>query len=129
MAAAIPSRARIAAIISRAELIQTTVARLNIGDSSAEGSLHSQRLEKSIDSIQNAADRMDSEDFKWAVMAIRIQREVGGNLAENSGGPHCFKYGVTTNYVAGVTAVLGDGQVAGRQPQPHEVVRQTFCGT
>jgi tight adherence protein B len=25
---------------------------------------------------------MDSEDFAWAVMAIRIQREVGGNLAE-----------------------------------------------
>ena len=25
---------------------------------------------------------MDSDDFSWAVMAIRIQREVGGNLAE-----------------------------------------------
>ena len=24
---------------------------------------------------------------------------IGGNVAENSGGPHCFKYGVTTNYV------------------------------
>ena len=27
-------------------------------------------------------ERMDSEDFDWIVMAIRIQREVGGNLAE-----------------------------------------------
>ena len=24
---------------------------------------------------------------------------IGGNLAENAGGPHCFKYGVTTNYI------------------------------
>ena len=28
------------------------------------------------------ADRMQSVDFEWVVMAIRIQREVGGNLAE-----------------------------------------------
>lgn len=36
-------------------------------------------LEESLDSV---AERMDSDDFKWTVMAIRIQREVGGNLAE-----------------------------------------------
>lgn len=35
---------------------------------------------------------------------------VGGNIAENSGGPHCFKYGVTANYVQGLEAVLADGQ-------------------
>lgn len=34
------------------------------------------------DSLETIADRMDSEDFAWVVMAIRIQREVGGNLAE-----------------------------------------------
>src|SRR5205085_200067 len=34
------------------------------------------------DSLQEAADRMGSADFDWAVMAVRIQREVGGNLAE-----------------------------------------------
>ncbi len=34
------------------------------------------------DSMEDAADRMQSPDFSWAVMAIRIQREVGGNLAE-----------------------------------------------
>ena len=28
------------------------------------------------------AERMESDDFEWVVMAIRIQREVGGNLAE-----------------------------------------------
>ena len=35
---------------------------------------------------------------------------IGGNLAENAGGPHCFKYGVMTNYVLGMQAVLADGQ-------------------
>jgi glycolate oxidase len=37
---------------------------------------------------------------------------LGGNVAENSGGPHCFKYGVTTNHVMGLTVVLPDGEVA-----------------
>ena len=36
---------------------------------------------------------------------------LGGNVAENSGGPHCFKYGVTTNHVLGLTVVLPDGEV------------------
>jgi glycolate oxidase subunit GlcD len=35
---------------------------------------------------------------------------IGGNVAENSGGPHCFKYGVTTNYVLGMDVVLADGR-------------------
>lgn len=34
------------------------------------------------DTLEAVAARMDSEDFAWVVMAIRIQREVGGNLAE-----------------------------------------------
>jgi tight adherence protein B len=34
------------------------------------------------DALDGAAERTHSEDFGWAVMAIRIQREVGGNLAE-----------------------------------------------
>ncbi len=34
------------------------------------------------DALSGVADRMQSVDFEWAVMAIRIQREVGGNLAE-----------------------------------------------
>jgi glycolate oxidase len=37
---------------------------------------------------------------------------LGGNVAENSGGPHCFKYGVTTNHVTGLTVVLPDGEIA-----------------
>ena len=34
------------------------------------------------DSLEDMAERLGSRDFAWAVMAIRIQREVGGNLAE-----------------------------------------------
>ncbi|HVF03617.1 MAG TPA: type II secretion system F family protein [Frankiaceae bacterium] len=34
------------------------------------------------DALETIAHRMDSRDFHWVVMAIRIQREVGGNLAE-----------------------------------------------
>ncbi len=34
---------------------------------------------------------------------------IGGNVAENAGGPHCLKYGVTTNYVASLLVVLPDG--------------------
>src|SRR5690606_2348585 len=34
-----------------------------------------------------------------------------GNCAENSGGPHCLKYGVTTNHILGLEVVLPDGRV------------------
>jgi tight adherence protein B len=34
------------------------------------------------DALDEAAERMGSADFSWAVMAVGIQREVGGNLAE-----------------------------------------------
>lgn len=36
---------------------------------------------------------------------------IGGNLAENSGGPHTLKYGTTINHVAGVKVVLPDGNI------------------
>jgi len=36
---------------------------------------------------------------------------IGGNVAENSGGVHCLKYGVTTNHVLGLKLVLPDGSV------------------
>lgn len=36
---------------------------------------------------------------------------IGGNIANNSGGPHCLKYGTTTNHVLGVEVVLPDGEV------------------
>lgn len=36
---------------------------------------------------------------------------IGGNVAENAGGAHCLKYGVTTNHVLGLELVLPDGEV------------------
>ncbi|MBW1870079.1 MAG: FAD-binding protein [Deltaproteobacteria bacterium] len=36
---------------------------------------------------------------------------IGGNIAENSGGPHCLKYGVTSNHIQGLELVLNDGTV------------------
>ena len=41
----------------------------------------------------------------------QIVCSIGGNVAENSGGAHCFKYGFTTNYVAGLDVVLADGSL------------------
>jgi glycolate oxidase subunit GlcD len=37
---------------------------------------------------------------------------IGGNVAENAGGPHCLKYGVTTNHIVALTVVLPDGTAA-----------------
>lgn len=36
---------------------------------------------------------------------------IGGNIAENAGGPHCLKYGVTSNHVLGLEVVLSDGEI------------------
>jgi glycolate oxidase len=44
---------------------------------------------------------------------------IGGNVAENAGGPHTLAYGVTTNHILGLEAVLADGTVVeygGREP-------------
>jgi glycolate oxidase subunit GlcD len=36
---------------------------------------------------------------------------IGGNVAENAGGPHCLKYGVTLNHVVSINAILPDGEI------------------
>jgi glycolate oxidase subunit GlcD len=36
---------------------------------------------------------------------------IGGNVAENAGGPHCLKYGVTLNHVVAATVILPDGEI------------------
>ncbi|MBP7997670.1 MAG: FAD-binding protein [Chloroflexi bacterium] len=36
---------------------------------------------------------------------------IGGNIAFNSGGAHCLKYGMTSNHILGIKAVLPDGEV------------------
>jgi glycolate oxidase len=41
----------------------------------------------------------------------QVACSIGGNVAENSGGVHCLKYGVTSNHVLGLEVVLPDGQI------------------
>jgi len=36
---------------------------------------------------------------------------IGGNVAENAGGPHCLKYGVTTNHIVALTVLLPNGEI------------------
>lgn len=59
---------------------------------------------------------------------------LGGNVAENSGGPHCLKYGVTSRYVTGLTVVLSDGETitlggAGREGSATADVLGLFVGS
>jgi glycolate oxidase len=41
----------------------------------------------------------------------QVVSTLGGNVANNAGGMHCLKYGVTTNHVIGLEVVLPDGEV------------------
>jgi glycolate oxidase len=60
---------------------------------------------------------------------------IGGNLAENSGGPHCFKYGMTTDHVLAATVVLPNGEIAHLGSKagpriPHGIdILGLFCGS
>src|SRR5438874_8142947 len=53
---------------------------------------------------------------------------IGGNAAENSGGPHCLYYGVTTNHVLGMEVVLADGGVQIGRASCRERVGLDLCG-
>ena len=53
---------------------------------------------------------------------------VGGNVAENSGGVHCLKYGVTTNHVLGLKVVLPNGDIADIGGEVAETPGYDLCG-
>ena len=58
---------------------------------------------------------------------------LGGNIAENAGGPHCLAYGTTTNHVLGMEVVLEDGSVVnlgsmGRETPGYDL-RGVFTGS
>ena len=63
-----------------------------------------------------------AEGFYYAPdPSSQIACTIGGNIAENSGGVHCLKYGLTTNNVLGVEIVLADGEIVrlgGRELEP-----------
>lgn len=57
-------------------------------------------------------DAVEDEGFYYAPdPSSKIACTIGGNIAENAGGMHCLKYGLTTNNVLGVEMVLMDGEV------------------
>src|SRR6185503_8310838 len=57
-------------------------------------------------------DAVSAEGFFYApAPSSQLACTVGGNLAMNSGGAHCLKYGVTTNNVLGLKIVLMDGEI------------------
>ncbi|HET9533879.1 MAG TPA: FAD-binding protein, partial [Mesorhizobium sp.] len=57
-------------------------------------------------------DAVAAEGFYYAPdPSSQIACSIGGNVAENSGGVHCLKYGLTANNVLGIEMVLMDGQI------------------
>ncbi|MBM3556881.1 MAG: FAD-binding protein [Alphaproteobacteria bacterium] len=55
---------------------------------------------------------VEAQGFYYAPdPSSQIACTIGGNVAENSGGVHCLKYGLTTNNVLGVELVLPDGEI------------------
>ena len=55
---------------------------------------------------------VEADGFYYAPdPSSQIACSIGGNVAENSGGVHCLKYGLTTNNLLGVEMVLMDGEI------------------
>src|SRR6266852_6527721 len=55
---------------------------------------------------------VQGEGFYYAPdPSSQIACTIGGNVAENSGGVHCLKYGMTTNNILGIEMVLMDGEI------------------
>jgi glycolate oxidase len=53
---------------------------------------------------------------------------IGGNVAFNSGGAHCLKYGMTSNHVLGLKAVLATGEVVEFGSASREQLGPDWCG-
>ncbi|MGQ0562060.1 MAG: FAD-binding oxidoreductase [Gemmatimonadota bacterium] len=53
---------------------------------------------------------------------------IGGNVAENAGGPHCLKYGATVNHILALTVVLPDGTIVRLGPDGGERVGYDLVG-
>jgi glycolate oxidase len=53
---------------------------------------------------------------------------IGGNVANNSGGPHTLAYGVTTNHVLGIEVVLDDGQIGWLGGEVPDTPGYDLCG-
>lgn len=69
------------------------------------------RVEAGITNLA-VSQAIDAGGFFYAPdPSSQLACAISGNIAMNSGGAHCLKYGVTTNNLLGVTLVLGDGEI------------------
>ena len=60
----------------------------------------------------NITKAVEAQGFYYAPdPSSQVACTIGGNVAENSGGLHCLKYGLTTNNLLGVTMVLPGGEI------------------
>lgn len=76
-----------------------------------------------LDSIVKAKDLYYPPDPSSGRVAT-----IGGNVAENAGGPHCFKYGVTTKYITGLEIVLADGRIVNLGGSVLDIPEYDFTG-
>ena len=69
-------------------------------------------VEPGVTNLAMSATRWRDAGFYYAPdPSSQIACTIGGNIAENSGGVHCLKYGMTTNNVLGCEIVLITGEV------------------
>jgi len=54
---------------------------------------------------------------------------IGGNVAENAGGPHCLKYGMTTNHILGLEVVLPSGEIVNLGADGADSIGYDLLGT
>jgi glycolate oxidase len=69
------------------------------------------RVEAGVTNLAISEAVMGDEFFYAPDPSSQLACTIGGNIAMNSGGAHCLKYGVTTNNILGVTLVTLDGDV------------------
>src|SRR5579864_8060667 len=73
--------------------------------------------------------RVSPFDFLYAPdPSSQVACSIGGNVAENSGGAHCLKYGFTTTHVLGLEVVLPDGTLAHLGSKTLDAPGYDLCG-
>src|SRR6202163_4977646 len=73
--------------------------------------------------------RVSRHDFIYAPdPSSQVVCSIGGNVAENSGGAHCLKYGFTTTHVLGLEVVLPDGTLAHLSSKTLDAPGYDLCG-
>lgn len=129
------STAEVSEVVKVAAAARLPVVARGMGSGLAAGSIPSQpgglvvcltRLNRIVElDMENATVRaeagMVTSDLQAAVEKVGLfyppdpssirHSTLGGNIACNAGGPRCLKYGVTGDYVLGLTVVLADGQI------------------